>query len=125
MNGSGAVAREGEGDSAAMASVPDAWHGGGFVARPSARRWLRCPMLGAAVAACPMLGAAVAACPMLGAEVASLPDARCGGGFVARCSVRQWLGCPTLLTVLTRIEDNWRNVGVESYVLRGELMSRR
>ena len=27
-------------------------------------------------------------CPMLGAAVASLPDARHGGGFVARCSAQ-------------------------------------
>ena len=66
----------------------------GFVAAQcSARRWL-CHKL-----------------PMLGAAVASLPDARRGSGFVARCSARQWLRCPTTWIVIARFDENWRNVG--------------
>jgi hypothetical protein len=35
-------------------------------------------------------------CQVLGAAVASLPGARRGGGFVALCSARRWLRCPVL-----------------------------
>ncbi len=42
-----------DGSGAAVASLPGARRGGGFVARWSARRWLRCPVLGAAVASLP------------------------------------------------------------------------
>ena len=48
-------------------------------------------------------------CPILGAAVASLPDARRGGGFVARCSVLWWLCCPMLGAVVASLPNIYRD----------------